>query len=64
MKSVVKNVGAKVVLKQACGDQLPIVWRLIFINCHRSLDLGCLIDGGLISTINLATKFGMHGNKM
>jgi hypothetical protein len=29
-----------------------------------SMDLGHLIDGGLIFTIELATKFGLFSNKM
>jgi len=29
-----------------------------------SLDLGRSIDDGLISTVDLATKFGLLGNKM
>ncbi len=41
-----------------------------FFNYHKFMDLGCSIDGGLISTIDLVTEFdlalgfGLHGNKM
>ncbi len=30
---------------------------------RTSMDLGCLIDGGLIFTIELATKFGLASKK-
>jgi hypothetical protein len=38
-----------------------IVWRFVFLGYCT---LGHLIDNGLISTIDLVTKFGMYGNKM
>ncbi len=45
--------------------QLPIMWRLIFFpGRHTYVDLGCPMDNGLISTIDLAMKFGLLGNKM
>jgi hypothetical protein len=37
---------------QSCGDR-------IFFNYRMSLDVDCLIDSGLISTIDLVTKFGL-----
>jgi hypothetical protein len=43
---------------------LWIMWRLNFFNHHTSLDLGWPIDDGLISNIDLVTKFGLPGNKM
>jgi len=36
----------------------PIMLQLIFFGHLTFLDLDCLIDSGLISTIDLATKFG------
>jgi hypothetical protein len=30
-----------------------------FLGCHTSLDFNGLIDDGLISTIDLVTKFGL-----
>ncbi len=42
----------------------PIMWQLNFFGHHMSLNLGCLIDDGLISTIYLATKFGLPSNKI
>ncbi len=44
--------------------ETPIMWQLNFFGHHTSLDLGCLIDDGLISTIDLAMKFGLPSNKM
>jgi len=44
---------------------MPIMWRLIFFfNHHAFVDLGRSIDSGLMSTIDLATKFGLLSNKM
>ncbi len=35
-----------------------------FFNRHMFVDLGFLIDDGLISTIDLETKFDLFNNKM
>jgi hypothetical protein len=35
-----------------------------FFNHHTFVDRGCSIDSGLMSTIDLATKFGLFNNKM
>jgi hypothetical protein len=40
------------------------MWQLYIFGHHTSLDLGCLIDDRLISTIDLAMKFGLPSNKM
>ncbi len=37
----------------------PHKWRLKTFRRHTSLDLSCLIDGGLISTIVLVMKFDL-----
>jgi hypothetical protein len=38
----------------------PIVWQLIFfLGCHMSMGFSGPIDDGLISTIDLTTKFGL-----
>jgi hypothetical protein len=36
----------------------------MFFGRHTFVDLGCPMDYGLISTIDLLMKFGLHGNKM
>ncbi len=52
----------KILNYRMIGDQnfwSPIVWWLIFFNFHKSLDLGHSINNGLISTLDLVTKFGL-----
>jgi hypothetical protein len=58
MLSVTKLVGNQ---KHSVANHVKIDF---FFNCCMILDLGHLIDNGLISTIDLATKFGWLGNKM
>ncbi len=51
------TISDEMLLVVASGD-------CIFFNCLTFVNLICLISGGLISTIDLATKFGLPGNKM
>jgi hypothetical protein len=68
MFSVTKMIGNKMLLVTKLATtksiSLLIMWQFIYFSPHTFLDLGHLINDRLISTIDLATKFGLSNNKI